>query len=229
MRTDIISSSCPVVDHERGTFARIIDVSGGRGIYEVVAFESDVAWLRDTEYTLALYNAEGRLLKEGGTYGDFRSYLSAYIDPFRMAPRFADEYGVTQGGHNVVEVRMSVIERPVYEVDDHRFSSHSKSYVSSHSKSYRAIPSGWLRANDPGIELWRAACARGEIFTELKIIEKRTVFEAVIWSSRLGIATSAQVPALQAAIERGLVGVSDELARDVRGRLDLFVSNKLAA
>lgn len=221
MHNDTILSACPVVDHEHGTFARIFDVSDVRGIFQVVPFESDVMWLREGHYKLGLFSATGKPLKDGCATGDYHDFLTAYPDPFTDAANMAAEFDVDPNGPNTVEVRMTVIERPVYAIDD--------PIGYRNAKMYRPIPGSWLRYDPSKIDEWREVRGRGDFYHGFDFIETRTVLEATIWNSRLGLSNSAQFPALRAAIERALTGVDEKTATDARSKLEQFINAKLAA
>ena len=100
----------PIVKTEMLTLCDYVDVGGVR---QLIPFEREVLWLRESESTLSLTHG-GKLVKELQTLCDsyYRLY-SNFKSTLEDIPDYQESYGIIRASTLILEMRVKVKDTPV--------------------------------------------------------------------------------------------------------------------
>lgn len=213
-RINRIETICPVVRSERIRFERICDVSGGLGIREIVGFEAEILWIRQSTTETLLIDESGKVVKKGGSYSDFYGLFTSVQDPLRTdAAGMARDFDVTPHGRLSVVVRTSVTDTPVV-VDALRPDG-----AFARRKAYVRIPDDWCRAPCDALAEWSSLNAAGDerrYQVEIPYVTRESHPDVVLVDTRRGLDVAGQAtgaPVLLAPFLDGVEGDEAERAR----------------
>jgi hypothetical protein len=199
-----IESRGPIVAKESVKVVRLIDVSGGLLIFQNVVFETEISWLRESEASLKLIDRNGRLVELRATHHDAYGFLSSLSEITYNAYAWAQNIGLDKEGPFEICIGLTVTDSPV------TLSGRAASFGRT---SYSSLPSDWRRATHGDPALLNEPDA-----TDANLICTKTIVSEVIWSSRKGQTTAEQFPHFGNVIDRALIGLSAEVAAQVRSK-----------
>jgi hypothetical protein len=141
MRGDTVTDCSPVVRTERLDLARVVDIDG-LGRRGLVAFEHEVAWLRQIGARVVVSHG-GRVVDECGSFCDAWRWGSSVEAAIEKATDLCEFWSVGRESSMTVSVLATATETPVLLPG-------TKSLFGQ--IEYRAVPKAWMRHEPARIE-----------------------------------------------------------------------------
>lgn len=218
-------TACPVVRTERRRFERVCDVSGGLHIYDVVAFDAGIHWVRMSETVASVVDGDGRPVRSGQTNNDFYGLLSSVEEPVSSdVARLVGTFDVRAGGRLSVTVVTRVRDVPC--VPDG-----GAGPGIGGRKAYRDIPRDWTYGPCPELAAWVARMREGgNPYMEDVPFVRPVEHDPLVWfDSRAGMDLAVQAGRALEGIGPYLEGVPQEEADGIRRKLAKAVEETRAA
>lgn len=179
VRNEIYDCS-PIVRSGVMDLARVVDIDG-RGRQGILAFEMDIAWIREIGAKVKLFHG-GVEVTEHGSYCDVGRWGSCVTETVVEALRLCEHYGVDARSTMSIVVAATAEEKPMLAPGDVRKGLFGR-------RIYEGVPDDWL-LHEPGrIDACLRARAERLPWPEGGLPMLRTVKvadEIAVWDSSAG-------------------------------------------
>lgn len=181
-------SALPVVRRETLALARVVNLDDFVGDqFMSLRFSREIVWVRETSCaTIVRKRVSERPLVEGSNRHDYRKLFSS-VPEDELVQHYVDEYEASPSGPFVVEVIMTITDKPWLPVPERW---RKKSYFNADDPQYLPIPKDWA-IDDERVDRWATVLSGHDNMEERFADENRMNYvtgleeneSVVIWSS----------------------------------------------